>query len=145
MADPLEDKWHSRDLPTLRAAARIADGDMVGARFQEIVAETGISLDDSMLALRALQDGGLVEVRWMAPAQAARVLHISGEARRLVGLWPSPEVAADRLIAAIEAAIERSDDPEERTRLRKFRDGLLGAGRDLAVAIGAAVITGQVS
>ncbi|HEY8721483.1 hypothetical protein [Pengzhenrongella sp.] len=71
------------------------------------------------------------------------ITHISAKARRELGLWPSAEAGADRLMAALDALIAQAK-PADRSRLEKVRDGLVGAGRDMVVSVAAAVITGQI-
>jgi hypothetical protein len=50
--------------------------------------------------------------------------------RRLLGLWPQDGYAA--LLANLDARIESAEDPDERGRLERFRNGLLGMSRDVA-------------
>lgn len=144
--EPLPDAWVSRDLPVLREAARIVDADanFAGARFHEVAEATGLHVDDVLLAARALESAGLVELRLVMPAKAGRFVRISAEARRDVGLWPSPETGLDRMIAALEAIAENTDDDDTRTRARKILDALTGAGKTIGLSVAAAAITGQI-
>jgi DNA-binding transcriptional ArsR family regulator len=149
MAEMLDDTWHSRDFPVLREIAKQVEEYIPGMAWPDIesVAEA-LDMDMTTVdkAAAALRRAGLID-GVMSSNRMGPITYtsVSPEARRLVGFWPSPETAADRLIAAIEAAIERTDDPVQKSRLRKIRDGFLGAGRDLTVSIGAAVITGQMT
>lgn len=83
-------------------------------------------------------------MRWVMPAHAGRVKRVSAEARQLVGLWPTPETALDRMIAALDAIAEHTDDEDTRTRARKVIDGLTGAGRQIGIAAATAVVTGHI-
>jgi hypothetical protein len=145
MAEMLDDMWHSRDLPVLREAVRRLDPwPSHPPSHKEMIEATGLSEAHVRAAATALQQARLVEVLHDGGGSFT-FWAITPEARRLTGVWPTPEIAADRLIAAIEAAIERTDDPAQKSRLRKIRDSFLAAGRDLTVSIAAAVITGQIT
>lgn len=148
MTERLDDTWYSRELPTLTAAARIIENEPAPhtARFQAISDETGLDHDQTGRALRALEAEGLIEVRWTMPQQGARVVRISGEARRVVGLWPSPETGLDRMIAALETIAADEHEPEpKRSRARTILGALGGAGRDLGVDVMGAVIASQLT
>src|SRR4051794_10250695 len=120
MPDLLDDKWHSRDFPTLRAVAKIADEKLIGAQVCEVAESTGLTTAETVLAFRALTDAGFFEVEWaFGGGGSSRATHVSAQARQLVGLWPSPETGADRLLAALEAAEGASSDPEQQSRLRR--------------------------
>lgn len=141
MTEPLRDTWHVRDLPVLREVARIVDTDpdMAGARLADIADATGLTVEEVMLSLRALEADSLIEVRWMYPAHVARVAQVSGRARRVVGMWPSPEGAFDRIIAALERISADQHNPE-RDHAREALDGLHAAGAALRLSVGAAAL-----
>jgi hypothetical protein len=135
------DSWSTWDLPILTSiVARYELDGYVGR--DTIVDDTG--LDVSLVERRArdLRAAGWFGAYFEGGGEFS-VNEISEAARRTVGAWPSPERAADRLLAAVERAIEQAATPEERGRLVKIRDGLAGVGRDLLVNIGSAIITGQ--
>lgn len=111
-ADRLPDTWYSREYPVLREAARIVDAEMYGgARFAQLQEATGLDMDDVTRASRALQDAGLVDVTWTIPPPGSRVTRISGEARQLVGMWPTAETALERIVSALEALARQPDHP----------------------------------
>jgi DNA-binding Lrp family transcriptional regulator len=140
----LSDTWNAVDLPVLREAVRICDADLDGggARLGEISAAAGISEDDTFRSLRRLESDGLVEVAWMNPARAARVRGVSGEALRRVGMWPTPDVAYERLFERLKDLSE-SDDADQRSRAKKMLSALSGATRDFTIQLGAAVVGAQ--
>jgi hypothetical protein len=74
-------------------------------------------------ALKALEAAGLIEMRWMMPAHTGRLTELSADARRLVGLWPTPRTSFDRLLAALE----READAGRLRRPGKRRSRLRGA------------------
>ena len=140
----LEDVWVSRDLPVLQEVARRADGQPRGLWLSlgEVAGATGLDEGDVERAAFALFDAGLVSVDERATSIVA-FTGMSSRARSLVGLWPSPETAADRLVAALEQAVDRASTPEERKRSEKVLGAVLEGGRDFAVALGAGVLTGH--
>ena len=91
-----------------------------------------------------LRDAGFVE--GIDTDQGGIVLFtaLTPAGRREVGLWPSPEAAAERLLASVDEALERAPEGEQKTRLRSVRDGLLGLSRDLLVDIASSVLTKQI-
>ncbi|WP_369132025.1 hypothetical protein [Modestobacter sp. I12A-02662] len=95
---------------------------------------------------RRLADDGLLTSISMGLASStiAVFTEVTAKGRREVGQWPSPDVAADRLMAALDQAIERAPEGEQRTWLQKARSGLVGAGRDVVVDLTAAIISRQV-
>lgn len=143
----MSDQWSSRDLPVLDAAVRGVDTDVAGGgiRLHEIASRTRLSEDEVFLALRALASDDLVEVHWMSPRRAVRVIDVSGDARRVVGVWPTPEIALQRMIRALEAIVENTEtDEDTRSRARKILEGIAGAGRQLGIGVAAAAIGGQI-
>ncbi|TYC05679.1 hypothetical protein FXF53_04495 [Micromonospora sp. WP24] len=130
--------WEERDLPVLRAAV-------------ELYEETGRAMRVSDIVARSEFDEGVVQaaLRAVAPAEPPFFTSIKGsfgggfflvgaptpEARRAVGLWPTPENLADRLVQAMAQAADREPDPEKRGWLRKTADWLGSAGRDIAVDV----------
>ena len=146
MDQPLEDTWDARDLPVLRAAVRGVNSDLTGIRIHEVAEQTGLDEEDVLLALRALENAGLVELKLLMPARAGRVLRVSGTAQQLAGAWPTPELGFQRMIKALQAiAADGDKDDDTRSRARQIVEGFVAAGRDVGVSVAAAVITGQVT
>ncbi len=143
---PLAETYTTRDLPVLREAARVLDSEagMYGLRFSQLVDATGMQAAQVELALRTLEEDGLLKVRWAHPREATRISGLTRAARELVGLWPTPESALDRMIAALEAIADNTDDDDTRGRARKILDNLAGAGRQIGISVAAAAITGQI-
>jgi S-formylglutathione hydrolase FrmB len=125
----VEDTWAARDLEETDLP-EVAD----------IANRTGLVAADVALALKAM-DGVYVDLQ-MTMGDSARwyVRSVSPEARRAVGQWPTAESLIGQLVAGLEAAAEREDDPERRGRLRQAASLLGGAARDIAVDIAAKVI-----
>lgn len=140
------DTWSTRDLPVLAASVAGVDAEPVmGVRFQHLAETTGLDLHDVWLAAKALERDGLVVLREYAGGPTGgSVRGVSGEAHRLVGMWPTEVTALDRMIAALEAIADNTDDEDTRTRARKVLDGLSGAGRTIGLSVATAAITGQI-
>jgi hypothetical protein len=144
--DELEDTWSGRELPLLREAARRLEGGETNLYVDALAAHLNIdpAQAQAQIAVAALSDDGYLDGMRVAEIRGPIVItHISAKARRELGLWPSAEAGADRLMASLDALIAQAES-DDRSRLEKVRDGLMGAGRDLVVSVAAAVITGQV-
>jgi DNA-binding MarR family transcriptional regulator len=141
----LRDQWFSRDALVLREVARAFEADF-GARPAAADIADALGMDPATVEGVGvlLRDAGFVE--GIDTDQGGIVLFtaLTPTGRREVGLWPSPETAAERLLASVDGAIERAPEGEQKTRLTKLRDGLLGISRDLLVDIASGVLTKQI-
>lgn len=148
MTELLEDVWSSRDLPVLIAAARLLN-EHPGRRVDRsaLEAATGRDTDDVDRALVNLNVRYLDVNLMMASGGVivrAQVRSITEAGLRTVGQWPSPEVAADRLLAALDELIARTaDGSPKQSKLKAARESLLAAGRDVLVGVAGAAITGR--
>lgn len=146
MVTHLDDVWTSRDFPVLLEAARLIEAGASYVFEQPLAAATGLDRDQVIRAIVTLQRGGYVEARLNRGddrVTSATIVDISPQGMREVGLWPSPETGAERLLAALDTLVEQAPNEAERSRWRKIRDGVAGAGRDVLISIAATVITGQ--
>jgi len=142
---PVDPTWTSRDLPVLEAAVRGVDAGRMsgGIRFHEIAAQTGLDVDDVYVAARALEDAGFIENSYVMPGTHSRVTRVSGHARQVAGSWPNEDLAADRVLEAVQLLMASASSDEDRSRLRKLLDALGGVSRDVLVSVASAAITGQ--
>ena len=92
--DLLPDVWFTRDLPVLRAIARLVDecehGNspyLLGA----VVPASGLPKADVIAAAKALVSAGYADALTNHAGDIVRITGISAEARRLAGLWPTPQ------------------------------------------------------
>lgn len=143
--DGLQDRWATRDFPVLLAAARKVDALHLNVRASELADELGMSPDDVMSALIAL-DPTYVETKEdrRGPNILANVavLRLTERGRRAVGLWPG-EDSADALVRVLEAAADAEADPVEQGKLRKAAKAVGRVSRDVLVEIVAAVASRQ--
>jgi len=143
----LDDIWTTRDLPVLVAAVRLLD-EQPGLPRQagEIAELTGLPEGDVQKALHNLATDYLDVADWGSLAGHDFVaVGFTSNALRATGAWPSPELAADRLLAALGAAIDNATEGSpKQSRLKAIRDGFVAAGRDITVEVAAAVLTGRI-
>lgn len=141
----LDDLWSTRDYPVLVAAARRFREQSRPLMSHELVEATGLEHHEVVAALSNLGHRHL-DVR-DASSEGARdnyVVGIMPAGLEAVGQWPSPDTAADRLVAALDALIDTTaEGSPKQSRLKAARDGLLAAGRDVLVDVAGAAITGR--
>jgi hypothetical protein len=145
MTEPLPDTWHRRDLPVLREVVRRLDEHPYRYVPDAAVAETtGIPVDDVRRSAITLERAGLVKLIKDFSDELEFQEFRGTRPLLLTGAWPTPETALDRMIAALEAIAEHTDDEDTRTRARKVLDGLSGAGKQIGISVAAAALTGQI-
>ena len=92
----LNDTWYSRDLPVLTSIAEKLERGSTPVDTEQLIDELGLTRQDLMAALRALDVEYLI-VRWPERIAFRRsdpstvVQGITSRAREAVGLWPSTE------------------------------------------------------
>lgn len=98
------------------------------------------ALDDpagSRALVRELVRGGYLDaVNEIDQSDIPVTVRPSSVALRVMARWPEtgPEAALDGLVEALNITIASTDDDAKRSKLTHIRDGLLGAGRDVALA-----------
>ncbi len=135
----------SRDLPVLITVARLLEADDI-VQSSDVAAAVNLPERQVELALTNLSQRYLsVEDASSFDGRDVYVTGIRAAGLEAAGQWPTPETAADRLLAAISrlADAEPADSPR-RPRLIAVRDGLLAAGRDVLVEVAGSVITGKI-
>lgn len=142
----LPDTWFSRELPVLVEVVRHFDA-VNQPLSADTVAETLCwDVETVMAAVRALDRGGLVRDMVGGGAPGAWIGAVSADAYRATGAWPTPDTAADRLLAALQAAVDKAPEGSEaKTRARRILNGVVAAGRDFAVDVASGVVTGQIT
>ena len=118
---PLPDVWFTRDLPVLRAIARLVDeGEHGGSPYLlgAVVPASGLPKADVIAAAKALAGAGYVDVLTNHAGEIVRCTGISPEARRLAGLWPTPQGEWDRLLQQLTV---RADHPRSSAMRRAWR------------------------
>ena len=143
---PLPDVWFTRDLPVLRAIARLVDEPAHGGApyLGQVVPASGLPKPDVVAAARALVSAGYVEALTTYSGEIVRFTGISAEARRLAGLWPTPQGEWDRLLEQLAARAAQAPTDVERERWRAFGDAAAAVGPDDGALLMAALIGGYV-
>jgi hypothetical protein len=143
---PLDDVWFRRDLPLLRAVARLVDEPEHGGApyLGQVVPASGLPKPEVQAAARALVAAGLVEVLTTYSGEIVRFTGISAEARRLAGLWPTPQTEWDRLLEQLAARAENAPTDVERARWRAFAEAATAVGPDDGALLMSALIGGYV-
>jgi hypothetical protein len=143
---PLPDTWFSRDLPVLRAVARLVDGPEHGGNpyLGQVVPASGLAKPDVLAAARVLAGAGYVEVLTTYSGEIVRFTGISPEARRLAGLWPTPQSEWERLVEQVTTRAANAPTDVERSRWRALADAAVAVGPDDGALLMSALIGGYV-
>ena len=139
--------WTPRDLPVLEAVVDLADEGTQHISAEVIAERTGLDVTQVNRALAALADESppLFHAEEMdAWGEARHFLAVerpTGEARRRVGAWPTPEILADQLLAAFGAAAAAESDAAKKSKLQGVAEFLAGVGRDVLVKVASEMAT----
>jgi hypothetical protein len=145
--DPLPDAWFTRDLPVLRAIARLVDSSEHGNSpylLGAVVPASGLPKAEVIAAAQALASAGYIEPLTNHNGDIVRITAISAEARRLAGLWPTPQGEWDRLLEQLSARAENAPTEVERDRWRAFSDAARAVGEHDGALLMSALIGGYV-
>lgn len=133
--------WHEREQLILEAIRDLEDESSGQLQNAPIIKATGLPERDVALGLEALLDGGYVLGRDMeglnGPGANIFGARLAPAGRVKVKQWPG-EDAADALLAVLDDALDRTEDPEQRQALEQAKTGLRGlAGKVLTeIAVG---------
>ena len=145
--DLLPDVWFTRDLPVLRAVARLVDSSEHGSSpylLGAVVPASGLPKAEVIAAAKALATAGYIEPLTNHAGDIVRITAISAEARRLTGLWPTPQSEWDRLVEQLVARSEQAPTDVERGRWRAMADAATALGPDQGALLMSALIGGYV-
>ena len=143
---PLDDVWFTRDLPVLRAIARLVDAPTHGGApyLGQVVPASGLTKPEVVAAARALVDAGYVEALTTYAGEIVRFTGISAEARRLAGLWPTPQGEWERLLEQLSARSRNAPTELERDRWQALAEAAAAVGPDDGSLLMSALIGGYV-
>lgn len=131
--------WETEHGPTLAAVVHELDASEHPVTLRDVMARTGLDASTVFRAMRALEHDDLVEWNPSSPPESSRTTRASGDARRIVGTWPSAENMADRLLAELLRLSETADDVATKGLAKRSAEALGGFSRDTLIAlIGAA-------
>jgi hypothetical protein len=144
---PLADTWFTRDLPVLRAVVRLVDeGEHGGSPYLlgQVVPASGLPKADVVNAARALVSAGYTEALTNHAGDIVRFTAVSAEARRLAGLWPTPQGEWARLLDQLAARSEKAPTEVERDRWRTLLDAARAVGDHDGALLMSALVGGYV-
>ncbi len=146
MPDLLPDSWFTRDLPVLRAVARLVDSPEHGGApyLGQVVPASGLPRAEVVAAVRGLVDTGYVAALTNVAGDVVRITGISGEARRLTGLWPTPQSEWERLGEQLAARAANAPTDVERARWQALADAATAVGEHDGALLMSALIGGYV-
>ena len=146
MTETLDDVWFTRDLPVLRAVARLVDSPAHGGApyLGQIVPASGLAKAEVAAAARALVQAGYVEALTNVAGEVVRFTGISPEARRLAGLWPTPQGEWDRLREQLAVRAQKAPTEVERARWQALARAADALGADDGALLMQALIGGYV-
>lgn len=139
--EPLPDIWYHRDLLVLREVARrVETGDDLDI---DAVADS-LAMDPDTVASAGerLEEDGYLADSIKVDIGVIRFHRVTAKGRREVGQWPSPEIAADRLVAALQAAVDDAPEGPEKTRRQKVMEAVTGMGREFIVGVATNMASG---
>jgi hypothetical protein len=143
---PLPDVWFTRDLPVLRAIVRLLDEPPHGSApyLGAVVPASGLPRPQVVSAANALVAAGYVEALTNHAGDIVRFTSASAEARRLTGLWPTPQGEWDRLLEQLAARATGALTEVERARWQALSDAAVALGPDAGALLMSALIGGYV-
>ena len=95
-------------------------------------------------AANALVGAGYAEALTNHAGEIVRFTSVSAEARRLTGLWPTPQGEWERLLEQLEARAAGALTEVERERWRALADAAAAVGPDDGALLMSALIGGYV-
>src|SRR4051794_20064617 len=144
---PLPHAWAGAPLPVLRAIARLVDGPEHGGSpylLGAVVPASGLPKAEVIAAAKALAAAGYIEPLTNHAGDIVRITAISAEARRLAGLWPTPQGEWERLRKQLTARAQNAPTDVERERWRAFADAATAVGPHDGALLMSALIGGYV-
>ncbi len=117
----LPDTWFSRDLPVLIEAVRHFDASSQPLAAATVADRLGWEADKVTAAVRALARGGYVEELGVGLGTAGGdyLARVSADAYRATGAWPSVDTMTDRILAALQQAVDQAPEGEAKSRARR--------------------------
>jgi hypothetical protein len=145
MTRRLDDRWVGRDLPVLVSVAKVMDmnpGRVL--RVEDVAKDTSLESGTVLAALIALQGTYITgkPIDSMAGTLDFLASGITERGRRAAGLWPDGE-AVDALVDALRQAEDATDDPEEKSLLRRAAGAVGSISKSVMTDVLAAYVRQQ--
>lgn len=140
MVEKLADVWATRDLPVLIEITRQVDDGGSGARGHVVAKALGLSEDDVARSVSALARNGYV-IEQAGFIGHGWVSDVTEKAYLATGLYPSSEDTVDAFVEALRKAADQTDNPDEKSGLRKLARSAGDVSTNVLGAVLAAVAT----
>jgi hypothetical protein len=143
----LPDTWFSRDLPVLIEAVRHFDASRQPLAATTVAERLTWETDRVTAAMRALSRGGYVEELGVGLGTAGGdyIARVSADAYRATGAWPSVDTMTDRILAALQQAVDQAPEGEAKGRARRALEAFRSAGRDFLVDVASGIVSGTIT
>ena len=140
--------WHARDLPFLTELVNQLDEyPQTWITGYNIAQALSLSDSDALRALAHLKRGGHVITkpvpRRSGDGPLDEVLDVTETALYAVSVWPTPETALDRMLAALDKVAQNTDDTDTRTNAQRTAACLRSSATTVGLTVASAMITGQ--
>ena len=109
-----------------------------------MVPASGLPKAEVIAAAKALASAGYIEPLTNHAGDIVRITAISGEARRLTGLWPTPQSEWERLTEQLTARAQNAPTDVERQRWQDLADAAAAVGEHDGALLMSALIGGYV-
>jgi hypothetical protein len=135
-----EETWNKVELPILERLAQAELDDTFDTAFgyADMAEAFGVSPRQAEIALGALVDARFIKADsddgGFSGQRTIAVRGLTEKGRRAVGQWPSEDPYSD-LLQVLDARIEATADPTEKSKLRSFRETVVGMGRSVATSL----------
>jgi hypothetical protein len=105
----------------------------------------GLRTRDVLTSFDTLKRTGFVDAQ-LHPDNGGEYsfIRLSEKGLHATGLWPTPETALDRMIAALDTIAANSSDEDTRTKAQKFAAWLRASGTTVGISVASTVLTGQI-
>lgn len=144
MTDLLDDTWFSRDFPVLVEVTRLcADRPRSWIDVADVIEAVGLPQRDVEHAVLALRDDGYFDTIAEGGQVVSSIGKLQPSARRATGMWPTSASALERMIAALDAIADNTDDEDDRTKARRFAAWLRTSATTVGLSVASATLTGQ--
>ena len=142
----LSDTWYAREFPVLLEVARQLEGGIGLVDSGSVGRALAMDRDDVGRAFEALIPSyldGKVQRAAGGVVYLATAKRLTERGRRATGLWPDGDTAVEQLLSALRQAEDLTDDPDDKSALRKASGQLATVSRSVIAEVIAAVVTRQ--
>lgn len=136
--------WPRDQRVLIAAADRLEESPGLMFMDGELTEATGLDAAEVTRAVAALGSGGYLDVRDQSGlgSPSFSVHELTERGRRASGLWPSDD-SVDGLVEALRQAEAATDDPEEKSLIRRAAGAIGSVSRDVMVDVLGAVASRQ--